>query len=257
MLHGEHKTGKTTLASTFPRPLIVDIEGGSDDLDVARTERIKSYEEFENTISWLITNENDYSTIVIDSVDWLEALVWQFIAGTYGETSIEGTTTGSQLGFGKGYKYSAGKFEHIITGFRRLNEAGKAVLLICHSKNVKHSPPDGASYDRIEPDLHDRVQSILCEFVDEIFYIATKTFTRTEDLGFKKERALAVASNERIIVTGGNPAVVAGNRLSMPTEIPATFAEYAKYIGARPASTTGNIDGVVTDGSSKPKNEGN
>jgi len=243
LLYGEHGSGKTTLAATFPKPLIVDVEGGSDDLDVARTDRIKDYSDLQGAISWLVSNQHEFSTVIIDSIDWLEALVWKHVAEANGEKSIEG------IGYGKGYKFAAEVFGHLISGFRALNAKGIATVLICHAKSVKHSPPGGDSYDRIEPDLHDKVQSLLLEFCDEVLFLTRKTFTRSEDLGFNRERKIAISDAERILITSDTASVVAKNRLSMPAEIPATFAAYASFIGVR----GGDIEGIVTNGSSKKR----
>jgi hypothetical protein len=240
LLYGEHGSGKTTLAATFPKPILLDIEGGADDLDVARSERIKDFGAFQVALSWLCTESPDYSTVIVDSVDWLEAIVQKHVAESQGKKSIE------EIGYGKGYKFAAESFGQLLSGFRRLNDLGKATVLICHAKTVKHSPPDGDTYDRIEPDLHTLVQSLLVEFCDEVFFLTRKVFTRKEDMGFKRERSIAFADSERILITSDTASVVAKNRLAMPVEIPATFAAYAAHIGER-----NNIDGIVTNGSSK------
>lgn len=244
LLYGEHGSGKTTLAATFPNPVIIDVEGGSDDIDVARTDRVLDYAAYQAALSWLVTAEHEFKTAITDSIDWLEALVWQHVAQANGEKSIEG------IGYGKGYKFAAECFDHLVSGYRALNKRGIATILICHAKSVKHSPPGGDSYDRIEPDLHERVQSMLLEFCDEVLFLSRKTFTRSEDLGFNRERKIAIADAERILITSDTAAVVAKNRLQMPTEIPATFAAYSSYIGERPKN---DIEGIVVNGSSKKR----
>lgn len=251
LLYGEHGAGKTTLASTFPNPLLLDVEGGADDLDVPRTNRVTSFGAFQESLSWLCMNATDYGTIIVDSVDWLESLVQKHVAEAQGKKNIE------EIGYGKGYKFAAESFGQLLTGFRRLNELGRAVLLICHAKTVRHSPPDGESYDRIEPDLHALAQSLLVEFCDEVLFLTRKTITRKEDLGFKRDRNIVLQGAERILITGDTAAVIAKNRLAMPGEIPATFAAYAAYIGNRDAAPENReaggteIAGIVTNGSSK------
>ena len=225
LIYGEHGCGKTTLSATFPSPLIMDIEGGSDDIDVDRSDRIKDYAEFQAALSWLITSEHGFTTVIVDSVDWLEMLVQRHVAEANGVQSID------LINYGKGFSFSADAFASLLTGFRKLNERGVAVILIAHAKTVKHTPPDSDSYDRREPDLHNKVSSLLLEFVDECLFLTTKVFTKTEDLGgFKGSRKVAISSTDRILITGGSPAVVAKNRLSMPSEIPATFLDYRKFI---------------------------
>ena len=112
LLYGEHGSGKTTLAATFPNPVIIDVEGGSDDIDVARTDRVLDYAAYQAALSWLVTAEHDFKTAITDSIDWLEALVWQHVAQANGEKSIEG------IGYGKGYKFAAECFDHLVSGYR-------------------------------------------------------------------------------------------------------------------------------------------
>ena len=224
LLYGEHKTGKTTLASTFPNPVIIDIEGGSDDLDVDRTPRISTYAEFQDAVSWLLSTDHKFQTVVIDSVDWLEKLVWQFVANNKGVSAL------SDIGFGKGFDFSFDEFEKIISALRSLNRRGLATVMIGHCKSVKHRPPGENEYDRWEPDLHDKVKGPIVEFVDEIFFLKKETFTKTEDLGFNKSRGVVVGSERRILVASDTGAVMAGNRLQMPNEIEANFPTYLNYI---------------------------
>ena len=226
LLYGEHGAGKTTLAATFPAPIIVDIEGGSDDIDVTRTERVKNFGEFQAVVSDLLTSEHEYSTVVIDSVDWLESLVHQHVSEVNNVTSID------VIGYGKGFAFAAESMNQLLPSFRMLNQHGLAVVLLAHCKTVKHTPPDCDSYDRREPDLHAKVSSLLMEFVDECLFLTSKVYTKTEDLGgMRGSRKIALSSaSERILITGGSPAVVAKNRLNMPSEIPATFAAYRSFI---------------------------
>ena len=221
MIYGEHGSGKTTLASTFPKPVIVDIEGGSDDLDVARTDRIKSLDDLQTAMSYLITTQNEFSTIVYDSLDWLYALITKRVQEHFSE---------KERSYGKEVGLIADEFRSLLPGFRRLNDLGKANVFLCHAKNDKVLPTNGDAYHKTMPDLHTETASLMMEFCDEVLFLAKRTFTRAEDLGFNRTRNIAIGTEERYFVTCDTGGITAKNRLQMPTEIPATFAAYASYI---------------------------
>jgi phage nucleotide-binding protein len=79
LFYGKPGTGKTTLACTFPGPiLLVDIrEEGSDsvsDLKNVDLVSISSWDQFEKLYWFLESSENKYETVVIDAVTQLQDL---------------------------------------------------------------------------------------------------------------------------------------------------------------------------------------
>jgi len=78
-VHGESGDGKTTLALGFPKPVVLDLESGTDlygdafDFDVLKA---SSPDEVMSAIDWLRANPTSYSTFVFDPVtlywDWLQ-----------------------------------------------------------------------------------------------------------------------------------------------------------------------------------------
>lgn len=73
LIFGPPKTGKTTLSSTGPATLFLDLEGGSmschPDADVIK---INNWKEFDETSNEFMLSEHKYETLVIDSVTWLQ-----------------------------------------------------------------------------------------------------------------------------------------------------------------------------------------
>ena len=259
LLYGEHGTGKTTLAATFPNPVMVDVEGGSDDIDVARTDRVKDYDGFKSVMNDLAVQDHDFRTICVDSIDWLERLITHQLAVRAGKNSID------DFGFGRGYTMLAEEFDQVIRDIRLLNNRGIACILISHAKAVQYTSPGASSFDRWEPDLHKKVQGTILEFCDEVLFLKRRTFTTEEKLGFNKTRNVVVGTEERVLVCCDTGSVVAKNRLQMPNEIEATFANYASYVMAARARASvqpapeqaGDIDGIVNNGSSRIPFESN
>ncbi|MGQ9589919.1 MAG: ATP-binding protein [Planctomycetota bacterium] len=70
-LWGDSGVGKTTLALQFPKPVIIDLEGGTDlygesfDFDVLRA---STADEVMGAVEWLLTHQHPYRTLVIDPI---------------------------------------------------------------------------------------------------------------------------------------------------------------------------------------------
>lgn len=226
LIFGEHGAGKSTLAAQFPNPGVIDIEGGCDDIDVATTKRIISYEQYEEAVNFLIGGPDvEDATAIVDTIDWLEKLKQAQVARRAGKSSIE------EIGFGKGFKLVAEEFEQgFVTGIRCLNAKGYRVVLLGHAKCVKHSPPGEPAFDRWEPDLHQLVISTILEFCDEVFFLKQESIDKTEDGSFGKTRNLHVNFARRVLVCSNTGAVVAKNRLGIVGEIEATWAAYRDAI---------------------------
>lgn len=79
LIFGPSKTGKTTLAASGPKTLILDTEGGSKsvrdtDADVIA---IPDWDTFDRVVTELITQPHEYETVVLDSVTYLQELAGQ------------------------------------------------------------------------------------------------------------------------------------------------------------------------------------
>lgn len=265
MIVGVEGVGKTSFAAGCPKTFFIDLEGGLNDvLCYARTEeRIQTIAEFMNCLSWLATNQHDFEAIAIDTVDWLERLIFNDICVRKGNVSaIE------EIPYGKGYSFAVPMWEEIIKALTYIQKVKRTkTILIGHCRIQKIKEPGMDTYDQYVPDLHPEAQTMLREWCDEVLFACFRTLTKTEDLGFNKVRNIALQTgDERFIRTRRSAHAVAKNRLrGIPEEIPVDWAAYAQYLPqasmtpplppapavAGPASADGNISGVVNDGSSK------
>ena len=247
LLYGVHGVGKSTWASEAPGALFLDIEDGIGDLDVNKTEHLKDFGAVVACISWLVTNDHKFQTIVLDTVDWMEHMIFEDVARSAGKANIE------EIGYGKGYKIAAKKWQFLLNGLERLREKGMTIVLLCHAQIRKFTPPDGDGYERYEPSIHEVGSRILQEWCDEVLFACFRIFTRTEDQGFGKERKIAIGGKERLIKTSESASVIAKNRLKLPDELPLTWAALAEFL----PSANGNIAGVVVNGTSNAKEKVN
>ena len=250
ILYGVEGVGKSTWAAGAPSPIFLDIEGGIADIDVSKSQVMKSWGEVVSSIHWLINERHDFRTVVVDSIDWLEKLIWQQVCHNHNTTSLEKVGGG----FGKGYKFAADVFIELTSLLDGLRRKGISIVLLGHCKAERVENPELPAYTQFTPDLHKEAASHLREWADEVLFATTRIFTRQEDLGFNKSRQVALGGNERYIQTTHSAGVCAKNRLSLPSELPLDWAAYQQYWPTiQPAGN--NISGVVVDGSSKLKTE--
>lgn len=244
LLYGQHGIGKSTWAAQAPRPLFLNIEDGLSDIACDKTEKLSDLSSVTSAIGWLLNNDHGYQSVVIDTADWLEKLIFAAVASDAGKPNI------AEIGFGKGYVAGEGKLEYLLTGLDKLSmRRNMLVIVLAHARIVRFENPETAAYDRYELDLHKSLSGKIQEWCDEVFFASFRVFTRKEDLGFGRERTTAIGGTDRYIRTTETAVASAKNRLGLPTELPMDFAAYAHYF---PAAGGGNISQVVGEIPAEP-----
>ncbi len=228
VIYGGPKIGKSTLLSQIPDAVVIDIENGLDALDVGRIPAA-SYAEVMSILSALATEEHDHQAVAVDSLDWMEPLLWDHVCKQHNVVSIE--LVGG--GYGKGYLEAAKLWADFFQALDYLrNERGMAVVLIAHDTVNKMQPPDGEPYNYAELKLHQRAAALVKEWADCIGYATEKTYTKKDDMGFNKKHVRAIGSNSRVLVVGKNPAYVSGNRYGMQDEVPLDWNAFITSMSA-------------------------
>lgn len=249
MLYGGHGDGKSTFASRAPgRGLFLQTEDGLDDLDCERSPIITEFGQLNHWLSDLLTQPHEYRWVCVDTVDWLERHIWHAVAQKQGKSNIE------EIGYGKGYKLAVSAWQFVLQTLDQLREQrGMAVMLLSHAKITKFQDPAGESYDRYEPDLHATAAALLQEWCDEVFYLARQVDRVQHDEGFGRQRTRAVGGTSRVIHTVSSAAWQAKRRVKLPDAMPPNWDAYADHFLPTTKPATGNIAGVVVEGSSKKK----
>ena len=246
LLYGVGGIGKSTWAAAAPNPIFLNFEDGLDDIDCSKSPWLTSYEATLDAIGFLLREQTPYQTVVVDSADWLESLIFLKVAKDAGKKSIE------EIGYGKGYGIAADMLSYICEGLDTLRRKGMNVIFLAHEKVVKFSQPGGESFDRYTPAMHRETAAVLTEWCDEVLFAHYETFTKKEDLGFNKTRSFAVGGSTRVVRCVENASAIAKNRLGMPETIALDWSAYQAF-WSKPAETGSNINGVVVNGSSKKK----
>ena len=227
VIYGPEGIGKSTLSSQFPNPLFIDTEGSTKKLDVKRFEdKPSSYEMLKQQIAYVKKNPDICCTLVIDTIDWAEQLVLNFICSQYGKKGIE------DFGYGNGYVYEKEEFGRLLNSLEEIIELGINVVLTAHAQIRKFEQPDEmGAYDRWELKLGKKTASqispLIKEWADMVLFANYKTFSVAVDDKGKKHKA---QGGKRVLYTSHNPCWDAKNRDGLPEELPFEYAAIAHCI---------------------------
>ncbi len=225
MLYGTAGIGKTTFGSMAPKPIFVATEDGLGEIECDCFPLAESFDHAMQALAELYTEKHTYQTVVIDTLDWLERLIWSDVCQKKGVESIE------DIGYAKGYTFALTQWREILTGLDALrNERGMLVVLLAHARIERFENPETETYDRYVPRLHKLASAIVQEWCDEVLFATYKVHTKVTDEGFGRKKAKGIGTGERILRTTERPAHVATNRLGLPDELPLDWNEYARHM---------------------------
>jgi len=238
LIYGTDGVGKSTFASEAPAPIFIGSEDGTKNMDVARFPQPVTLTDLLAQISELTSKKHEYKTLVIDSVDWIEPIIWDYVCKQEGVKSLEKVGGG----YGKGYVEAQLIWRNVVQCLQSLQEhTGMNVVMVGHS-HVKpfHDPEANVSYDRYMIKMNDKASSILREFVDVVlfanFEVITKEGTNT--------KTKAYGDGTRVVYTERRPAFDAKNRLGLPFKLPLSWEAFEKAVGT-PESATNLRDQIA------------
>lgn len=211
--YGVQGIGKTSFGATFEKPILLPVEDGAAAIDIDAFPLATSYADIVGAINAL-HEEHGYKTLVVDSLDWLEPLIWQATCAAHGKDSIEA------FGFGKGYLEADKWWRNIMGGFDSLRaNKGMQIVLLAHSEVKTITPPETDSYDRYQMRLHKRAFAMWCEWSDLNLFLNYKVAVQKTDKGFNQTQTRGVGTGDRVIHTTERPAWDAKSRWPIPEEI--------------------------------------
>jgi hypothetical protein len=223
-IYGPEGVGKTTFASNFPGAVFIDTEGSTKHLDVARFDAPAELNDVIEQISWVLGHPDQVGTLVIDTVDWLEKLIFNAVCHEKKIQNIE------DIGYGKGYVYAKQKMQQILEVLDAIVAQGVHVVLVCHSMIRKFEQPDEmGSYDRYMLKLNEKnIAPIVKEWLDMLLFVNYKTDVVTAPDGKTKK---ARGGQKRIMYANHSACWDAKNRFGLPDEMPMEYDQIAELFG--------------------------
>lgn len=225
LTYGVAGVGKTLFATSAPRPAVIQTEDGLGAISASTFGVLRSFDEVMEAISSLYSEPHDFQTVVVDSLDWLEPLIWQHTAQLHNQPNIEA------FGYGKGYAAAADTWRSFLEGLNALrDERGMAVILLAHAEIKRFDSPETEPYDRYQPKLHRSASALVQEHVDAVLFANYRVTTLKSDVGFNKKVVRGVSGGDRLLHTVERPAFLAKNRFGLPETLPLSWPDFAAAV---------------------------
>lgn len=214
VIYGVEGIGKSTIASKFPSPLFIDLEGSTNNMDVTRLPSPSSWKMFIEEIKYVNANPSICKTLVIDTIDWAEKLCLEHICATHNISGIE------DIGYGKGYVYLFEEIGRLLNGLSDLIDKGINIVLLAHAQIRKFEQPDEmGAYDRWELKLQKKTAPLVKEWADLLLFANYKTIViNVDNQGAIKGKNKA-QGGKRVMYTQHTPSWDAKNRHYLNDEL--------------------------------------
>ena len=214
LVYGCPGVGKTTLCSSIPNSLVIDLERGGDGMDCTRI-TIEDQESPRATIAKIKraiafgVNEG-FTTIIIDSITTLSQLFER-------QYLLENQKTALDADFGRDYDKLNTLIKEFLGGqtaktgvMQYLKSKSCNLILVGHEKEKIDNVGDSKLIHSTFPNLYKGMVSWLNVQCDFIFYYTFDIIVREEQLGMTKERLSATRG--RKLITTQEGGIMAKNR---------------------------------------------
>lgn len=216
LIHADHGLGKSSLAAAAPNPLFIQTEDGLDNIEASALPLCTSYNMMLDQLGQVITEDHNFSTLVIDSLDWAETIINQHVCIEGGKKSL------SDFSYGAGFQATLECFGEVITALNAIRQKrGMIIILIAHSQVKTYQNPLGADYDQHRIKLRDKNSELFLEWVDIAGFMHFQTFAKTDDKkkGGLSTKAKGIGGTERILSVTPSAAYVSKNRYNITEDI--------------------------------------
>lgn len=159
VIHGPPGVGKSSLCADIPDVLFIDMDFGSEMIDVPRfifrpNDEMRghvpeSLQDFGKAIRAIKANPSGIKALVVDGFTVLERLAMLHICQR--DAAAEGKEKLHSLesyGYGKGRGMLLDQMREVLASLDGLITLGIGVVIVAHSEIVRMSNPKGADYDR-------------------------------------------------------------------------------------------------------------
>lgn len=229
VIYGPHGIGKSYFANEAGA-VFVPTESGLGRIDIkgGAFPTANSLSEVYTNLTALAKQDHGFTAVCVDTVDWLEKLIFKDICQKSNAKSV----ALANGGYGKGYVAALEEFYNVFDALDYLREKkGMAVILLAHSKIEEYANPMGDPYDRYVLDLHVsksvNIPNKVMEWADVVGF-ASYDITLYDVEGDDKKRA--TGHGQRVLYLEERPAFMAKSRYKTPDKIDFTWNDFIKNL---------------------------
>lgn len=210
---GDSGMGKTTLAATWPKPIVMRAEDGLQAIpDGERPDAfplIQKVEEVWAQLAALLQEEHSYKTLIVDSATALERL---FIQNVIDNDPKQPKGINQALGgYGAGLSAVASMHQRVRRACGLLNERkGMHVVFVAHADTETIELPDQDPYTRYTVRLGKKSIAPYVDDSDIVGFLRLETYTTGDG-----ERKKAISDGTRELITYATAANVSKNRFGI------------------------------------------
>jgi hypothetical protein len=214
---GDSGLGKTTLAASFPKPIVIRAEDGLQAIPAARRPDafplLATEAQLWEQLIALLQDKHDYKTVIIDSVTALERMFIQHVIDS--DPKKPKSINQALGGYGAGLGAVAALHQRVRKACGMLNERRHMhVVFIAHADTETIELPDQDPYTRYSVRLGKRSVAPYVDDSDIVGFLKLETFTTGDG-----ERKKAISDGTRVLVTYATAANISKNRFGITDDL--------------------------------------
>lgn len=230
-IYGRSNTGKTTLAATWPKPMLyIDVmdRGARSIRDVKgiKRRRVETVEDFEETYWWLKANPKRYKTVVIDTVSQLQRLAVEEHHAR--KKSSKGKRSSGDWGSMTRGDWGdvAALLKELIINFRDLADEGMEIVFIAQDRNFNMSEDDEDVADGLAPEVGPALSPAVAKLLNASVDIIGNTFLREHTIKTKVAGKVKTRREiEYCLRVGPNSLYITKVRKPKSIEVPSVLVD--------------------------------
>lgn len=213
VIYGPEGIGKSTMASQFPKPLFIDIEGGTHALDVARVQTPKSWAGLMQMLDSFASGQAPagFQTLVIDTADWSEKMLKEAICQEAGVTAL------GDMPYGTLYQKLGAKWGKFLDVLALISDKMHVVLLAHSQLSHCEIPEESGSFDRYELKLNQSFKVNTASMTKE--WASMVLFLNYEVIVVETDGKAKAQGGRRVCFTTHHACWDAKNRYDLPEKI--------------------------------------